>query len=115
MFEADIVCYDKTISSSFPIIKRKRLTLMLTQRSSYRLKFFWGLIFAIAQEVFMTEDCFHIHVSCFVGDETEIKEPQNVINYPVKFKYPRLSLHLWPYINFESLYAFKLLDCLSWI
>ena len=75
-----------------------------------------GPFFATAQEVFITvKIVFHIHVSCFVGDETEIKEPQNVINYPVKFKYPRLSLHLWPYINFESLYAYQLLDCLSWI
>ena len=29
MFEADGVCYEKNISTSFPIIKRKRLTLML--------------------------------------------------------------------------------------
>ena len=31
VFEADVVCYDKTISTGFPIIKRKRLTLMLLQ------------------------------------------------------------------------------------
>ena len=30
VFEADVVCYEKNISTSFPIIKRKRLTLMLT-------------------------------------------------------------------------------------
>ena len=27
----DVVCYDKTISTGFPIIKRKRLKLMLLQ------------------------------------------------------------------------------------
>ena len=31
VFEAVVVCYDKTISTGFPIIKRKRLTLMLLQ------------------------------------------------------------------------------------
>ena len=56
--------------------------------------------------------CFIIR---FVGDKTEVKEPQNVTIYTVKFKYPTLSLHLWPYTKFQSLYAFKLLDCLSWI
>ena len=30
VFKADVVCYDKTISTTFPIIKRKRLTLMLS-------------------------------------------------------------------------------------
>ena len=30
VFEADVECYEKTISNSFPIFKRKRLTLMLT-------------------------------------------------------------------------------------
>ena len=44
VFEADVVCYEKTISTSFPIIKRKRLTLMLTlychkRRSSFSLEF----------------------------------------------------------------------------
>ena len=44
MFEADVVCYDKAISNSFPMIKRKRLTLMLTpycqkRRSSFSLEF----------------------------------------------------------------------------
>ena len=29
VFEADVECYEKTISNSFPIFKRKRLTLML--------------------------------------------------------------------------------------
>ena len=29
VFEAGVVCYDKTIPSSFPIIKRKRLTSIL--------------------------------------------------------------------------------------
>ena len=31
VFETDVVCYDKTISTGFPIIKKKRLTLMLLQ------------------------------------------------------------------------------------
>ena len=44
VFKADVVCYDKTISTSFPIIKRKRLTLMLApycqkRRSSSSLEF----------------------------------------------------------------------------
>ena len=44
VFKADVVCYDKTISTSFPIIKRKRLTLMLTpycqkRWSSFSLEF----------------------------------------------------------------------------
>ena len=44
VFEADVVCYEKTISTSFTIIKRKRLTLMLTpycqkRRSSFSLEF----------------------------------------------------------------------------
>ena len=48
VFEADVVCYDKTISTSFPIIKRKRLTLMLTpycqkRRSSFSLEFVLSL------------------------------------------------------------------------
>ena len=30
VFEAGVVCYDKTIPSSFPIIKRKHLTSILT-------------------------------------------------------------------------------------
>ena len=30
VFEADVECYEKTITTSFPIIKRKRLALMLT-------------------------------------------------------------------------------------
>ena len=30
VFETDVVYYDKTISTGFPIINRKRLTLMLT-------------------------------------------------------------------------------------
>ena len=30
VFEADVECYEKTITISFPIIKRKRLALMLT-------------------------------------------------------------------------------------
>ena len=30
VFEADVVCFEKTIPSSFPIIKRKRLTSILT-------------------------------------------------------------------------------------
>ena len=30
VLKADVVCYDKTISTTFPIIKKKRLTLMLT-------------------------------------------------------------------------------------
>ena len=30
MFEADVECYEKAITISFPIIKRKRLALMLT-------------------------------------------------------------------------------------
>ena len=44
VFEADVECYEKTISTSFPIFKRKRLTLMLTpycqkRRSSFSLEF----------------------------------------------------------------------------
>ena len=30
VFEADVECYEKTITTSFPTIKRKRLALMLT-------------------------------------------------------------------------------------
>ena len=30
VFEADVECYEKAITISFPIIKRKRLALMLT-------------------------------------------------------------------------------------
>ena len=30
VFEADVECYEKAITTSFPIIKRKRLALMLT-------------------------------------------------------------------------------------
>ena len=30
LFEAGVVCFDKTIPSSFPIIKRKHLTSILT-------------------------------------------------------------------------------------
>ena len=30
VFEADVECYEKTITTSFPIIKRKRLALKLT-------------------------------------------------------------------------------------
>ena len=44
VFEADVVCYEKNITISFPIIKRKRLTLMLTpycqkRQSSLSLEF----------------------------------------------------------------------------
>ena len=44
VFEANVVYYEKTISTSFPIIKRKCLTLMLTpycqkRRSSFSLEF----------------------------------------------------------------------------
>ena len=48
VLKADVVCYDKNISNSFPIIKRKRLTLMLTpycqkKRSSFSLEFVLSL------------------------------------------------------------------------
>ena len=49
VFEADVVCYDKTISSSFPIIKRKRLTLMLTLYCQKRWSSF-SLEFALLSE-----------------------------------------------------------------
>ena len=44
VFEADVECYEKTISNSFPIFKRKRLTLMLTpycqkRQSSFSFEF----------------------------------------------------------------------------
>ena len=44
VFKADVECYEKTISTSFPIIKRKHPTLMLTpycqkRRSSFSLEF----------------------------------------------------------------------------
>ena len=44
VFEADVVYYEKAICISFPIIKRKRLTLMLTpycqkRWSSFSLEF----------------------------------------------------------------------------
>ena len=44
VFEADVVYYEKAITISFPIIKRKRLTLMLTpycqkRWSSFSLEF----------------------------------------------------------------------------
>ena len=48
VFEADVECYEKTISNSFPIFKRKCLTLMLMlmltpycqkRRSSFSLEF----------------------------------------------------------------------------
>ena len=44
VFEADVECYEKAITISFPIIKRKRLTLMLTpycqkKQSSFSLEF----------------------------------------------------------------------------
>ena len=44
VFKADVVCYDKTILISFPIIKRTRLTLVLApycqkRRSSSSLEF----------------------------------------------------------------------------
>ena len=44
VFEADIECYEKTISISFPIFKRKHLTLMLTpycqkRQSSFSFEF----------------------------------------------------------------------------
>ena len=44
VFEADVVYYEKAITISFPIIKRKRLTLMFTpycqkRWSSFSLEF----------------------------------------------------------------------------
>ena len=38
VFEADVVCYEKTISTSFTIIKRKRLKLMLTPKETVQLQ-----------------------------------------------------------------------------
>ena len=44
VFEADVECYEKTITISFPTIKRKRVALMLTpycqkKRSILNLEF----------------------------------------------------------------------------
>ena len=75
VFEAGVVCYDKTIPSSFPIIKRKCLTSILTcqkRQSSLSLEFVCFVIRKLSVNLMWRSFCY-LYIQMKVTKLYEIK------------------------------------------
>ena len=99
VFEADVVCCEKTTSTSFAIIKIKRLTLMLTPYCKKR----WSNLFVFWSEKYplsLCEEVIYIDHLCLL--QNFLRGRSMFWNYigDGKIRVPHHFLKMSPYIQF---------------